>query len=132
MKSKRKARKSKAKTLIRNRRVDPMWTPKIKPCQKICDSCPFHPSGKGFANKHREFPSILNAVAIGGDFACHQTTGLMAGIEPMTFGSNGQQQCVGAMKYRQGKLEIPQSVVDYWKEQGFRWIDQRDSENPEK
>ena len=73
---------------------------------------------------------MVESVSLIGDIPCHETVdyeGAKITGDPITLGDFGQLQCVGAVKFRRGEIEIPQSVIEYWEKRGVKFVDAQHS-----
>lgn len=96
-------------------RRNSMFMPKYPCVESMCEKCPFHPSGQGFARKHEDFPDILQTIELGMPFFCHETVildvrtkmGIVEGVvTPVPPIQDHFRSCLGAVKYKRGELNL--------------------------
>lgn len=95
---------------------NPFFMPNGEVCDQMCDRCPFKPDGSGHAIHHEDFPNIVEHVAMGLRFYCHDTvimsdeTTFDAEKNPDPPFQDHFKLCKGAVLYKQGELELPDGV----------------------
>lgn len=94
-----------------------LFMPKYPCVDKMCATCPFQPSGKGYARDHEDFPAILQTIELGMPFFCHKTVIEDHRTEVAYDFKAGEpvpdppvqphfRHCLGAVKYKRGELTL--------------------------
>lgn len=101
---------------MKNPNPSPTFLPKYPCVESMCATCPFHPSGEGYARNHPDFPAILKGIENGMPFFCHGTV-LEHGKTRFALDMVGEpfpsppiqshfKSCLGAVRYKQGKIDL--------------------------
>lgn len=98
----------------------PPYKPQVPVSDKMCNTCPFHPSGEGHGANHPDLQSggeILTKIEMGIAFSCHKTVIFDRRTKKDRRGDPlpGQAHflhCLGAVLYKQGKIHSPGTTPD--------------------
>ncbi len=98
---------------------DPFFLPKVPPVDRMCERCPFKPGG--FARHHEDFAGIVQFVALGLPFYCHETV-ITSPLTTLKYSAKEKapvpdppfqkhfRSCKGAVLYKRG--ELPEGMLD--------------------